>query len=99
MTSAIQGRLTGAALAAILMVAPSACLAGGVPAAHPPPAQHTVQPRLNIGNMQMRRYQLDRHLNRIVRRQWALQECRKKHPPKSKARKQCLRKARKLPAG
>ena len=57
------------------------------------------QQRFDVGEFQMLRNQLRRHLNRIDRRQWALEACRKKHPPKTKARAKCLAKARKLPPG
>lgn len=85
------------ALAAALSMAAPVCLAGGVPTA--PHVQPVARPRFDIGEFQMRRNQLRRHLNWIRRRQWALEACRKKHPPKTKAREQCLAKARKLPPG
>jgi len=100
--STISGYPLGIALAALLVMAPPVCRAGGVPTAHPPPAPHVqpvARPHFDIGEFQMRRNQLRRHLNGIRRRQWAMEACRKKHPPKTKARAKCLAKARDLSPG
>ena len=93
MTLAIPGGALSVLLAGTLAVASPVCLAGGVPTLHATPAQ---RPRLDIGELQVRRDPFWRHINR---KQWAVEVCRQRHPPGTEARQRCLRKARKLPSG